>query len=1281
MADDTGICIVDSGASHVLVRDKQLLRYVYRNRTVDCRVADSRIVRCSVGILWENSLGLREALYMPTLSPYMLIAVSSLEDGGAQVRFGPDTAEKILRPARSGNLYTMDFRMTGSGRRENTDTGGDLQQHNNNGQAINLGRVKSINGSAISSTNNLYQEDLFCPDADEYDIYYGRSTIDEFGTKRARERTQELVFSAEALKKHFRQAHFHIPGMKMVNCPVCPMFKGRGQGHLKMKKAHHQVPKWGDLVVADFIGPFPQSHSGRIWALITVDSATKWVEGFSCSNRSEAGDKLRLLIQKNGIPRACRADNAKEFREPGSGWMQVMLEFNIQPYFSIPYHPQTNGLCERNNQTIQNGVACVLAHTDKRFWDWALGYVIFTWNRTPGKDGESSYSRRYGRHPNTSFFRTFGCLAFVKDFDRAGKVDPKFRPGVFLGYSPINSAWLIGHWVADARYSNSGGMRFRVDESVDVVFYENILVKNSDDLLPDRIYDLIPNVPKRLGESDLSKFQGDAPAPEPEAIALQDKSASGGDGPLKNGTHGEFLPDGNAPAVIHPSPSGPDLLEKDQDKKRKKTDPTPVKTDVDQKSKKSKPSGIVEKTHPGEVLEKEVVKKKRGRKPGTKPKSWWKKPGPKSKTDGHARGKQSARNKAKAKAKLIAEDVGSALLSQIDKSVDDYIDKLKKEYLETPYLYTIQVTKKEAFEGPNSVKWLEADSLERAQLEAMGCWRPIKNGEFTSSDELIPSVVVYTKKRCGKFKARLVALGNRQKSTSASEIYSPTISYVAMRVTLVDAAAKGHYISVFDISNAFISAILNTESGDPGEERVFVRLPDHWAEKSDINGKPRPPLVRLLKSLYGLKISPRKWYDCYASFLKEAGWQCNPEEPGLWRKAGLLLCIYVDDSIICGPCKITVLREQDVILQRFPGKVIHPISDGKWKVWDMLGAQVRFCRAEKSLKIDMKNAIDALLEKFAQAGARIYSTPCVNNKLNEGDRNEKFPIRSLVGALQHIGNMARPDIVYAVQRVARNVTPFPTESTVAAAKRILGYLRGTRERGISYTPEGEEKFKNEMYEIAEKSGKQDLVGDVLGFGDSDFAGCSVTFRSTSGSILYYRSCPVVWRASRQSIRSYSTCEAEYIALYDTLVLTKSLGFRNWFLEEKELPLVFCDNQSALKISQNSLPTKKSKHYMLRLMLVRENYKSLAYVPTDKNRADPLTKGVTADKYIQLFDAGYDPAMDDDVEESVYYSQAHFSSAVLESEKQDREDWSSWFDLNYVVDSNWDIDSEIDYLMR
>lgn len=94
--------------------------------------------------------------------------------------------------------------------------------------------------------------------------------------------------------------------------------------------------------------------------------------------------------------------------------------------------------------------------------------------------------------------------------------------------------------------------------------------------------------------------------------------------------------------------------------------------------------------------------------------------------------------------------------------------------------------------------------------------------------------------------------------------------------------------------------------------------------------------------------------------------------------------------------------------------------------------------------------------------------------------------------------------------------------------------------------------------------------------------------------MYYRGTPILWSSKRQSIRATSTCEAEYVALYDAIKLSQSAGFLDWFDQglDGDLPTLFCDNQSAIAVAKTDLPTKRSKHMLLRFQMVKDHFKSL-----------------------------------------------------------------------------------------
>ena len=181
-------------------------------------------------------------------------------------------------------------------------------------------------------------------------------------------------------------------------------------------------------------------------------------------------------------------------------------------------------------------------------------------------------------------------------------------------------------------------------------------------------------------------------------------------------------------------------------------------------------------------------------------------------------------------------------------------------------------------------------------------------------------------------------------------------------------------------------------------------------------------------------------------------------------------------------------------------------------------------------------------------------------------------------------------------------------------------MKKTREVGLEFSEENEKAFYR-IYGRIIATEPNKVSGDcpsTMCFADADFAGCSVSLRSTSGSIMYHRGMPIVWSSKKQTLRALSTCESEYVALFDTIRMSKMSGFLDFFLESGKIPLTFTDNMSALSLSKSSLVSKRSKHIDLRYHEIRDHAKDLAYVPTSRNLADPLTKGLVSEKYISLF---------------------------------------------------------------
>ncbi|KHJ39813.1 integrase core domain protein [Trichuris suis] len=112
-------------------------------------------------------------------------------------------------------------------------------------------------------------------------------------------------------------------------------------------KAHFSNPGCGSA------GPFPPTRNGSRYVLVVADYFTKWAEAYSCSTM-EAEETAELLVTqffaKFGPPDTIHSDQGRTFEASLIG--NLFELFGIEKTRTTPYHPQSNGLVERFNQTL-----------------------------------------------------------------------------------------------------------------------------------------------------------------------------------------------------------------------------------------------------------------------------------------------------------------------------------------------------------------------------------------------------------------------------------------------------------------------------------------------------------------------------------------------------------------------------------------------------------------------------------------------------------------------------------------------------------------------------------------------------------------------------------------------------------------------------------------------------------------------------------------------------------------------------------------------------------------
>jgi hypothetical protein len=174
-----------------------------------------------------------------------------------------------------------------------------------------------------------------------------------------------------------------------------------------------------------------------------------------------------------------------------------------------------------------------------------------------------------------------------------------------------------------------------------------------------------------------------------------------------------------------------------------------------------------------------------------------------------------------------------------------------------------------------------------------------------------------------------------------------------------------------------------------------------------------------------------------------------------------------------------------------------------------LGFQIK--QLKEGTFISQTKYTNDILKKFDMNNAKPIKTPMPSNghlDLNEeGKIIDQKVYRSMIGSLLYLCT-SRPDIMLSVCMCAR-FQANPKQCHLMAVKRIFRYLVHTPNLSLWY-PKGS-------------------TFNLLGYSDSDYAGCKVGRKSTSGTCQFLGRSLVSWSSKKQNSVAISTTEAEYVA--------------------------------------------------------------------------------------------------------------------------------------------------------
>lgn len=501
------------------------------------------------------------------------------------------------------------------------------------------------------------------------------------------------------------------------------------------------------------------------------------------------------------------------------------------------------------------------------------------------------------------------------------------------------------------------------------------------------------------------------------------------------------------------------------------------------------------------------------------------------------------------------------------------------------------VTYKQALRRCDSNDWIKAINKELDALAKMNVWTEVElpEGEHALGTTWAFRRKVNLESELLKYKARLCAQGFSQiEGVDYHETYAPTGRLTTLRTMLSISATEDFEIQQMDAVGAFLNGI--------PDEVLYIRPPKGYSCKTI--GK--NIVLQLNKSLYGLKQSPRCWYNQLKEFFLSIKFSPSTADPCFFIssdptwKCGVHL--HVDDLSIMGQ---QTNRFKKLISNHFE---MEDLGDCQ----SFLGMRITRDCAACTITLTQDTYIRNILQEYGMLDCQSVTTPMIHNThlipATEEELTEfqasKQNYRRAVGLLNYLVQCTRPDLAVVSSQLSQFLEK-PGTQHWSAFKRVLKYLKGTQQLGLTL------------------GGKPVILSTYT---DSDYAGCPYTRRSTSGYCTIVAGGCVSWRARKQATVATSSTEAEYRAAYEgaqeTVWIRQLLS--DFGYHQQEPTNLFCDNQGSIALQKNPLYQSRTKHFEKNYHWIREKVEDKTiipvYIPTAEMLADFLTKSLHRPKH-------------------------------------------------------------------
>lgn len=214
------------------------------------------------------------------------------------------------------------------------------------------------------------------------------------------------------------------------------------------------------------------------------------------------------------------------------------------------------------------------------------------------------------------------------------------------------------------------------------------------------------------------------------------------------------------------------------------------------------------------------------------------------------------------------------------------------------------------------------------------------------------------------------------------DVYSPVARMHTLKVMLSVACNENWHIEQMDVQTAFLNGVIKSE--------VYIYPPDGYLVEQN-------KVFLLQKSLYGLRESPRDWYECFHNFMLYLNFRRSNYDYclyiGCYNSNQVYIILYVDDLLIFSADKNSIGKIKTMLSNKFKMTDIG-------KVKQYLGIEIEQNLKERKITLSQEKYIEKVAEKYCVNDSKNFDTPMEINLKLEGaeivEPNLKY--RNLIGS-------------------------------------------------------------------------------------------------------------------------------------------------------------------------------------------------------------------------------------------------------------------------------------------